>query len=104
MSNPIGFLQQQQQRFNYGLQQLRYFHPLAGYSHLLDPFTIAQLSLGKNQQYHNGYLNTITSLSSLVSNGDVSTNGFLGNGPVQEMSPKSDPLSDIGTRQHEQGN
>ncbi|KAL4239289.1 hypothetical protein ACF0H5_000106 [Mactra antiquata] len=101
MSDPMGFLQHQQQRFNYGLQQLRYFHPLAGYSHLLDPFTIAQLSLGKNQQYHSGYLSTLSSLSSLVTNGDATSNVFGGNRPVQELSPKSDHLSDVGARQHD---
>lgn len=96
MTNPLGFLQQQ--RFNYGLQQLRYLHPLAGYSHLLDPLALAQLSLGKNQPFQAGYLNT---LSSLVSNGDLTTNGF--NRHVQEMSPKTDHLGDIGSRQHDQG-
>ncbi|XP_045212465.2 homeobox protein unc-4 homolog [Mercenaria mercenaria] len=97
MTNPLGFLQQQ--RFNYGLQQLRYLHPLAGYSHLLDPLAIAQLSLSKNQQYHAGYLNT---LSSLVSNGDIAANGFCGNRNVPDLSPKTDHLVDLGTRQHEQ--
>lgn len=99
MANPFGFLQQQ--RFNYGLQQLRYLHPLAGYSHLLDPLTIAQLSLSKNQQYQAGYLN---SLSSLVSNGNITTNGYHGNRTVPDLSPKSDPLGDLGARTHDQGN
>lgn len=97
MTNPLGFLQQQ--RFNYGLQQLRYFHPLAGYSHLLDPLALAQLSFNKNQQYQAGYLNT---LSSLVSNGDIAPNGFCGNRNGLDMSPKEDPMGDIGTRSHDQ--
>lgn len=99
MANPFGFLQQQ--RFNYGLQQLRYLHPLAGYSHLLDPLAIAQLSLSKNQQYQAGYLN---SLSSLVSNGNITTNGYHGNRTVPDLSPKSDPLGNLGARTHDQGN
>lgn len=76
-------------------------HPLAGYSHLLDPLAIAQLSLSKNQQYQAGYLN---SLSSLVSNGNITTNGYHGNRTVPDLSPKSDPLGNLGARTHDQGN
>lgn len=95
----MGFLQQQ--RFNFGLQQLRYLHPLSGYSHLLDPLTLAQLSLTKGPQYPTGYLNT---LSSLVTNGDISSNVYCGPRATSDLSSsKADPLGDLNNRHHDQG-
>lgn len=95
MANPMGFLQQQ--RFNYGLQQLRYLHPLSGYSHLLDPLTIAQLSLSKGPQYPPGYLNT---LSSLVNSGELPPNGFCGR--TSDLSSKNGCLGELNGRTTDQ--
>ena len=84
MNAPLNFLQHQS-RYNYGL---RLMHPLAGYSHLLDPLTIASLSLSKNQQFHNGYYN------SFVSGPSFQTEGFCSQRFGTSMSPKSNPPSD----------
>ncbi|KAH3864108.1 homeobox protein unc-4 homolog [Dreissena polymorpha] len=76
MNTPLGFLQQQQQqqRYNYSLQQLRFLHPLAAYSHLLDPLTLAQLSLNKSSQhFSSGYLTGCNSLIGNLSNGELSS-------------------------------
>ncbi|WAQ97187.1 UNC4-like protein [Mya arenaria] len=100
MDSPLSFLrqqqQQQQQRYNYNLQHLRFLHPLAGYSHLLDPLTLAQLSLNKGQPFQPGYLG---GLGSLVSHGDFASSvnaAFCnaGKNARADMSPKSDHLSD----------
>lgn len=72
-------------------------HPLAGYSHLLDPLTIASLSLSKNQQYHNGYYN------SFVSSAEFPTEGFCSQRYGPSLSPKSNPTSD-GDTSHGSGN
>ena len=85
MNAPLNLLHQQS-RYNYGL---RLIHPLAGYSHLLDPLTIASLSLqSKNQQFHNGYYN------SFVSGAQFQTEGFCSQRFGASLSPKSNPPSD----------
>ena len=84
MNAPLGFLQHHQ-RLNYGLRLL---HPLAGYSQLLDPLTLASLSLSKNRQYQNGYYN------SFVSSAEFPTDGYCSQHYGTSLSPKSMPTSD----------
>ena len=98
MNGNLSFMQQPR----YSLQQLRMFHPLAGYSHLLDPIALAQLSLAKNSHCTaTGYLNSLTSL---VSSPDFSVNGYLGQRCVYGLSPKSDINVDCGSRSTDKGN
>lgn len=93
MDSAIGFLQHQN-RYNYSLQQLRLLHPLtASYSGLLDPLTVAQLSVRKTHPFHPGHLGAF---NGFVTRGAdlASITNLCGTKNSVELSQNSDQLSD----------
>ncbi|KAL3877668.1 hypothetical protein ACJMK2_035339 [Sinanodonta woodiana] len=54
MNGPLGLLQQS--RYGYGF---RVVHPFSGYSHFLDPYTVASLGFPKTSQFTNGCFTSV---------------------------------------------